>query len=379
LDLRQQLLRLVAPTQLGESIAPGIELLDASTELGLRLTLQTSRGIVHVEVRPPEPGRRFARQTGRWALSYRAGPDVDGAHAMEVTEAVAVAIARNEAAAPVRGGDVVDRIRTVQVDRILEPNAGFSTLSPYVGCLIGCRFCYAQSRLMPLRTRLGYPDVPWGSWVDVRVNAAERLREELAGRPVTPIKLCPIVSDPYHAVERRFRLTRACLEAIADVAPTTPVLILTRSDAILDDLDLLRRLPAVWAGMSLPSADADVLAHFEPRAATPERRREVLLALCDAGVRTFAVAQPMLPGSFDAHLAMLAETVTSVSLGVLHGVENAGAQFEDARWSEAGDDAWQSARAQQLRAALAAAGVAVWSGELPPDLAAAGPSGVGDG
>jgi DNA repair photolyase len=221
---------------------------------------------------------------------------------------------------------------------------------------------------MPLRRALGLADAPWGSFVDVRENAAEILATELVDRPPRPIKLCPIVSDPYHAIERRERLTRACLQTIADVAPATPVLVLTRSDAILDDLDVLARLPHAWAGMSIPTADADVLAHFEPRAPGPARRREVLAALCSAGIRTFAVAQPMLPGDVAAHVELLRGVTDSVSLDVLRGVEAAQTEFADPRWAMAARDDWQCARAHALREALERAGIEVWTGELPPQL-----------
>ncbi len=369
-DLRARLLALVAPAALGDALTEGIVLEDASTELGLRLTLTCEGQRVHVEVLPPTPDRRYACRTDLWALAYRASSGLDPAVAMRVTRTVADRVAANEHA--VRLGSTAQseaRIREVTVDRILEPNDGFATLSPYVGCLIGCRFCYAQSRLMPLRELLGHAQAPWGSWVDARVNAAEVLARQLRAREPTPIKLCPIVSDPYHAIERKLRLTRACLQTIADVAPHTPVLLLTRSDAILDDLPLLRRLPNLYAGMSVPSADPEVLAHFEPRAAPPQRRAEVLAALADAGVRTIAVAQPQLPGSLDDHVALLAASVQSVSLDVLRGVENAAAQFADPRWSYAATDDWQRTRLQRLRERLRAAGVAVWSGELPPGLA----------
>lgn len=371
MDLRAQLLALVAPTALGDELAPGVVLEDASTELGLRLTVVSEGTRVHVEVMPPAPDRPYACRTDRWALSYRGGADLDPLLALRVTRAVADRVAANEASVRLTDTDTDDadmRIREVTVDRILEPNAGFSTLSPYVGCLIGCRFCYAQSRLVPLRRLLGHADVPWGSWVDARINAAEVLADELRDREPAPIKLCPIVSDPYHAIERKLRLTRACLQTIADVAPDTPVLLLTRSDAILDDLDLLTRLPNLYAGMSLPSADAEVLAHFEPRAAPAQRRAQVLTVLAAAGIHTIAVVQPQLPGSLDDHVALLAGSVQSVSLDVLRGVENAAEQFADARWSHAATDAWQRERLAALRTRLQAAGVAVWPGELPPGL-----------
>jgi hypothetical protein len=171
------------------------------------------------------------------------------------------------------GGRAADapRVREVTVDHLLElagpPAARFYTCSPYVGCLIGCRFCYAQERLAAGRAAAGLPMAPWGSWVDVRVNAAAVLADELARLPRYPIKFCPIVSDPYHAIEARLGLTRACLAAIAAAAAPPPVLLLTRAALVTRDLDLLAALPWAGVGVSLPTIDDDVRAHFEPRAA----------------------------------------------------------------------------------------------------------------
>ena len=109
--------------------------------------------------------------------------------------------------------------REVRVTRLLEESHHegrvFHTLSPYVGCLIGCRYCYAQSHVVLARRLARRIEAPWGSYVDVRVNAADVLAAELARGDVRIVKFCPIVSDPYQGVERRYGLTRACLETIA--------------------------------------------------------------------------------------------------------------------------------------------------------------------
>lgn len=373
MDLRAQLLDLVAPVGVGAELEPGVWLRDASTELGLRLVLEVHGCRVDVEIAPRDDAAPHAATTGRWMLSYRSGegsrrvaPELGLRAVLPVAERVRANELRVLAA--VEAAERPARIREVRSGRILEPGDGFDTLSPYVGCLIGCRFCYAQSRLVPLRRHLGHGEAPWGSWVDVRVDAPERLRQELKDRAPRPIKLCPIVSDPYHAIEARYRLTRRCLEAIAGATAPPPVLVLTRSVAILEDLDVLRRLPAVWAGMSLPTIDDDVRAHFEPRAAPIHRRLQVLAQLRAAGLHTIAVVQPMLPGPVDALADALAATVDSVSLDVLRGVESATTEFADPRMAFAADDAWQRAQLQALRTALAERSVPVWPGEVPPEL-----------
>jgi len=369
MDPRARLLSLL-PIGLGEELLPGVRLIAASTELGLRLTFSDGADrTIEVELQPIEDGGAHAARSARFLLGYRAGAAIEPAAGKALCEAVARAIAPREGAAPDEPVDA-PRIREVEVDRLLEPAAGFYTLSPYVGCLIGCRFCYAQSRLTGLRRFAGLSPAPWGSWVDVRINAPAVLARELASLPPRPIKFCPIVSDPYHAIEARRQLTRRCLEVIAAAPTPPPTLLLTRSALVVRDLDVLARLPRAWIGMSVPTVDDAVRAHFEPRAASIGERLTTLRALRAAGVRCIAVAQPMLPGDVDALADALAASVDSVSLDVLRGEEGAVGLFDDPRFAMARTGAWQAERAEALRAALTARGVPVWVGELPPDIAA---------
>ncbi|MGZ3419686.1 MAG: radical SAM protein, partial [Polyangiales bacterium] len=256
------------------------------------------------------------------------------------------------------------RIREVRGSRLLEragtPDERYWTLSPYVGCLIGCRFCYAPSRLDPLRRLARLAEAPWGSWVDVRVDAAEVLARELGTLEPWPIKMCPIVSDPYHAIEKKFRVTRQCLEVLRD-APPRDVLVLTRSATIVEDAALLASIPRAWAGVSLPTIDEDVRRHFEPRGASVNERLETLETLRKAGVRTFAIVQPMFPGSLEALADALAARVESVRIDVLYGTYAA----DFSPYPHVVDPAWQRAAADELATHLQRRGVLLWHGELP--------------
>jgi DNA repair photolyase len=373
LDPKATLLHLFAPLSLGDEVARGARLMSVSTELGMRLGLLVDGVRASVNVAPRELTPRHAATSKHFAFSYRSD-ELEDARGLEVCEALAERAVANEASVlgalsgSVAGTVDAPRIRRVDVTTLLEP-AGTSeeryyTLSPYVGCLIGCRFCYAQSHLAAWRALVGLPDAPWGSYVEVRQNAPEVLREELRDVERLPIKFCPIVSDPYHAVEKREGLTRRCLEALMDAEPRD-VLVLTRASLVRRDLDLLGALKA-YLGVSLPTVDDRVRAHFEPRGATVEQRLAVLSDARASGARTFAIVQPLLPGSIDALADALASTVSSARVDVLHGVEGASAEFAHPDFAEARGDAWQEERAGALVEALRARGVAVWSSELPP-------------
>jgi len=387
MDLRDHLLGLVAPAREGDEVAPGVVLRDASTELGLRLTFDLRGVPLHVEVSLVEEQRPYAARTAKLSFAYRAdngGEAVDGragvalcqlvaARAAKCQDDVLAAIARDAAGAK-SSSDEGTRVREVTVSRLLE-RAGsreepFFTVSPYVGCLIGCRFCYAQTRVASVRRLEGLPVVPWGSYVDVRVNAHEVLAREIATLPPYAVKFCPIVSDPYHAIEKRYGVTRACLEVLRDAKVPRAAMVLTRARLIERDAALIAAIPLGYGGVSIPTIDDEVRAHFEPRGASIPDRLAALDALRSAGARTFAIVQPMLPGSVTQLADALAARVRSVRIDVLHGVENAADDFADPQYAHATDPAWQATRAHELADALRTRGVAIWPGELPPELIA---------
>jgi DNA repair photolyase len=387
MDFAPYLQQLLGGLWIGDEVFPRGKLTEVSCELGLQLTVVfDDLAEVHVEIEPFSTNRPYAARTAQLLFSYRLArkslnrqhdQDAKRAHALCVSLAercapqeqlVLQTIAKTAAktAAQYEGST---RIREVQVNKLLQiagtPTERFYTLSPYVGCLIGCKFCYAQSRLSTLRLLEKLPEIPWGSYVDVRTNAAEILTQELHSLTAYPIKFCPIVSDPYQAVETRYELTRKCLQVLQTTVPARTVLILTRSKLIERDAELLASLPKAYAGASIPTADDQVRKHFEPRGAPIQDRLQALRTLRQAGVRTFAVVQPMLPGSVEALADALADTVSSVRIDVLYSLEKAEDDFLDERYAHAGNEQWQTQRALQLSEALIQRGVHLWPGELP--------------
>jgi DNA repair photolyase len=385
-DLDHYLLALIAPLGVGDEVMEGARIAALSTELGLRITVGIGGREVHLEITRIEDGGAFAARTDRFLFRYRSsgGRDaVDPALGLALCRAVAARVARREdvvlsaiereAASAQESEDSGARVRQVRVSSVLVP-AGvpgerYHTLSPYVGCLVGCRFCYAQSRVAEGRRLAHLPEAPWGSYVDVRVNAPDVLAGELERSPAWPIKFCPIVSDPYQAVERRFGVMRACLEVLGAATRPRPVFVLTRSRLIERDLDVIAALPRAFVGISIPTIDDEVRRHFEPRGASIPERLAILETFARAGIDTFAVVQPILPGSIPRLVAELARLVRSVSIDVLRGTFGAAGDFADPRYEHARDAEWQRARAEEIAADFGVRGVQVWSGELPPGIA----------
>jgi len=344
---------------------------------GLALTLAGAQGEMRVDVYPLQGAsgpQRAVATTGVLGLSYRtvAGMAPTEGEAICVALAQHIALRQNEVLAALREQAGNQRIREVRggplLSRIGHGRDAFYGLDPYIGCLIGCSFCYAQGRAQAWRQLLGLPAAKWGSWVDVRVDAAEILAAELSALPPLPIKMSPLVTDPYHPLERRRRITRACLEVLATEAHQMPLVILTRSASILDDLALLQRIPHLWVGMSVATLDDTIRQRLEPGAASIPARLDTLAQLRAAGLATFAVVQPMLPGDPNALAAALAAVVDSATADTLSGTFGAAHHFANPQLAEALQPAWQQARLHQVVGALRLRGVRVWRGELPPAL-----------
>jgi DNA repair photolyase len=152
----------------------------------------------------------------------------------------------------------------------------------------------------------------------VKINAAEVLRGELAGQRGT-VRMSPILTDPYQPAERRYRITRQILEVLRD-SELTPV-VLTRAPRILEDLELLRRFRRALVGFSIPTDDDAYRQIFEPNADPIPERFAALRALHEAGVRTFAVIQPVLPMNPQRLVEQIAPYVRAVRLDRLYVVE----------------------------------------------------------
>jgi DNA repair photolyase len=382
-DTRTLLARLIAPLGVGDELA-GHRVIEVSEAHGMRLVLARGETRVFLDVDALDASFAFAAATDRLAISYRgASPSrpIAGHDGRALAKALAAVISVNEAqvldaladgARSARTShEGTARIREVHVAHALEPGgegeARFDTVSPYVGCLVGCTFCYAQERLHRTRALFSLPALPWGSWVDARVNVADVLRDELArARDPRPIKLSPIVSDPYHAIERRFRLTRAVIEAIRD-DDRRDALVLTRSAIVREDLTQLLDARA-HLGFSIPTVREEIRASLEPRSATIEERLAVLSEARALGIRTFAMIQPVLDRDVLPLADAIARTCDSAQLDVLRGTYGASTLFESAALADLARADVQAELVASLKDALRSRGVRVWDGELPPDL-----------
>ena len=160
-------------------------------------------------------------------------------------------------------------------------------VNPYVGCSHGCRYCYATF----MKKYTGHTE-PWGSFVDVKINAPEILQKQLK-RAKRGRVLISSVTDAYQPIESKYKLTRQCLEIL--LQSQFPVDILTKSPLVLRDIDLIKKFKDIEVGITITTNDEDIRKLFEPNAPSIMARIRTLRALHDKGINTYAFIGPVLP------------------------------------------------------------------------------------
>ncbi|MCU0669038.1 MAG: radical SAM protein [Myxococcota bacterium] len=202
------------------------------------------------------------------------------------------------------------RVFPREVARILTPTGGYlrgftHSLQPYVGCEFACAYCYVRELSVQRANPYG---LPWSEWLAPKTNAAERLRREVGRMEIAGARIfCSSATDPYTPAERRFAITRGCLEVLVQHPPALLV-VQTRSPLVARDADLLAQIPSVRVSMSITTDDERVRRLLEPNAPGLALRIGALAKLRAAGVATQAAVAPLLPCD-PARLARLLEPV----------------------------------------------------------------------
>ena len=180
-----------------------------------------------------------------------------------------------------------------------SPDAGFRySINPYRGCSHGCSYCYAR----PTHEYLGLnAGLDFETKIFVKEAAPELFREFLSRDSWQPEPIAVSGNtDCYQPAERRFRLTRRCLEIAAEFRQ--PVSLITKNALVLRDLDILRRMAGdnvVHVSVSLTTLDAELCRSMEPRTSTPAARLRAVQALAEAGVPVRVLVAPVIPGLND--------------------------------------------------------------------------------
>jgi DNA repair photolyase len=188
-----------------------------------------------------------------------------------------------------------------------SPDVGFeASINPYRGCEHGCIYCYAR----PFHEYLGFSSgLDFESRIMVKDNAPKLLREELLSPRWKPQVIgLSGVTDCYQPVERRLKLTRGCLEVLAEFR--NPVAIVTKNLLVTRDIDLLSELArhhTVAVFVSLTTLDTDLRKLMEPRTSPPAGRLKAIEELSQAGIPVGVLVAPVIPGLNDHEIPSLVE------------------------------------------------------------------------
>jgi DNA repair photolyase len=172
------------------------------------------------------------------------------------------------------------------------------TLNPYMGCVHRCTYCYVRA----YEKRADRPsDDRYGTSIRVKTNIAEVLRLELKRRSWKRETVAiGAATDPYQPAEGKYRLTRSCLEVLAQAR--TPVSLITRGPMVVRDIDVLQEVAGrggITISMSIPTLDPDVWRKTEPGTSPPHQRLRAIRMLTDAGINAGVAMAPILPGITD--------------------------------------------------------------------------------
>jgi DNA repair photolyase len=209
----------------------------------------------------------------------------------------------------------VDSTRKI-ITRNDSPDISFDrSINPYRGCEHGCVYCFAR----PTHAYLGLsPGLDFESKLFMKPNAPELLERELSAPGYVPKTIAiGTNTDPYQPIERRYKIMRGILEVLERAGH--PVGIVTKSNLVLRDLDILSRMAErnlVKVALSVTTLDPKLARVMEPRASTPPRRLEALRQLTAAGVPTSAMVAPVIPAINDAEIERILDAVAAA--GVRH-------------------------------------------------------------
>lgn len=208
-----------------------------------------------------------------------------------------------------------DASRTI-INKNNSPDIGFKySLNFYRGCEHGCAYCYAR----PTHEYLGLSaGLDFESKIFVKENAPEQLRKELMSPRWQPECIhISGVTDCYQPAERRFQLTRRCLQVLAEFK--NPVSLITKNYLITRDIELLKELAKdnlVIVYLSVTTLNKDLARKMEPRTSTPAARLKAVEELSRAGIPVGVNVAPVIPGLTDHEMP-----------NILKSAKEAGADF----------------------------------------------------
>ena len=216
---------------------------------------------------------------------------------------------------PALATTVIDEHPKSIITRNQSPDVPFDrSLNPYRGCEHGCVYCFAR----PTHAYQGLsPGLDFETRLFAKPDAARLLADELRKPGYKPATLAMGTNtDPYQPIEKQRAITRAVLRVLAEC--DHPVAIVTKSNLILRDLDILAPMAGkglVSVAISVTTLDPVLARRMEPRAPTPARRLDAIAGLAGAGVPVAVMVAPVVPAINDHEIEAILEAAVGAGAG----------------------------------------------------------------
>lgn len=166
------------------------------------------------------------------------------------------------------------------------PDGDF-VINPYTGCSHNCLYCYAR-----FMKRFTGHNEPWGSFVDVKINAPDLIplnTDKYKNKCITMSS----VTDPYQPMEAKYQLTRKILEKLIPLQPDLDIL--TKSNLILRDIDLIKQFKDCITVFSLSLLNENIKKALEPGTVSIVKRIEALKTMHESKIKTAVFISPIFP------------------------------------------------------------------------------------
>lgn len=159
------------------------------------------------------------------------------------------------------------------------------SLNPYRGCQHNCAYCYVPNVLRIPRSQ-------WGGFVDIRTNIPVVLSKELKKKALGVVGIST-VTDPYQPIEKKYKLTRYCLEQL--LRYDFPVCIQTKSSLIVRDIDIISKFSDAEIMISIGTLNEYEKDLLEPYSSSVNERLKVLEKYSNIGIKTSVFFGPIYP------------------------------------------------------------------------------------
>lgn len=181
----------------------------------------------------------------------------------------------------------IKKIKTKSI--IVKSNLpdGDFVINPYVGCMHGCKYCYARF----MKRFTGHSE-PWGSFVDIKINAPDLIPKDTNKYREKSITISS-VTDPYQPIEGKYKLTRKILERLIPLQPHLDLI--TKSDLVVRDIDLLKQFKNCIVTLSFSITDEKLRKQIEVLSSSAEQKINALKEIHNAKIPTALFISPIFP------------------------------------------------------------------------------------